>query len=135
MRSLSNGFECIPEFIVPISIELRLQTFSGSFPSFISNECTDCFQLLKCWPEMKNDYLSAKVDRRNPQHQILIRIQNDFFFFSVNHDFHYFQNFTVGCSGKSTGLGQESWTLQFCPAAVTLLPCNQTNNLLPWISY
>lgn len=49
MRSLSNGFGCTLEFTVPISIELRLQTFSGNFPSFISNECTVCFQLLKCW--------------------------------------------------------------------------------------
>lgn len=49
--SLSNGFGCILEFTVPISIELRLQTFSGNFSSFIPNECTDCFQLLKCWPQ------------------------------------------------------------------------------------
>ena len=49
-QSLSNGFGCVLEFIVPISIELRLQTFSGNFPSFISNECTDRFQLLKCCP-------------------------------------------------------------------------------------
>lgn len=42
-RTLNNGFGWIPKLIVPTSIELSPQTFSGNFPSFISHKNAESF--------------------------------------------------------------------------------------------
>lgn len=66
-RTLNNGFGWVPKLIVPTSIELSPQTFSGNFPSFIShNNAESIWVPAVLDPRWKMTASPRKVWSRNP---------------------------------------------------------------------